>query len=108
MSACRALFLCPVGIYGKTIFSGRHCDFAQGSMNFQKLDQSDCLKVNKKKKHFKNFTLVWFGGLVKKPLNFKESLTGGLSRLCVVGLVRFEIRFEIIKIRFGLEKIQSL
>ena len=76
-------------------------------MDFQKIDQSVCLQVNKKKKLFKNFTMVWVGGLVVKPLNFKESLTGGLSRLCV-WLVRFEIRFEIIKIRFGLEKIQSL
>ena len=64
--------------------------------------------MNKKKKLFKNFTMVWLGGLVKKPLNFKESLTGGLSRLCVVGLVRFGIRFEIIEIRYGLRKIQSL
>lgn len=61
-----SFFLCPGKICGKTIFSGRHCDFKQGSMNFQKLDQSDCLKVNKKKKHFKNFTLVGVGGLVEK------------------------------------------
>lgn len=77
-------------------------------MDFQKIDQSVCLQVNKKKNLFYFYYYGWLGGLVEKPLNFKESLNGGLNRLCVVGLVRFEIRFDIIEIRFGLEKIQSL